>query len=72
MEETKYKQTQRDNLTKKERIALINNENLVINKADKGNTVVVEDKTEYIKNANTHLNNPEVYKQPHLLKKKLN
>ena len=46
----KYKQ---DNLTSKERIALrelIQNRHLVINKADKGSTIVVEDREDYIKN----------------------
>ena len=48
----KYKQNKQDNLTRKERIALrelILNPHVVINKADKGSTIVVEDREEYIK-----------------------
>ena len=47
-----YKQNKQDNLTRKERLALrdlINNPHIVINKADKGSTIVVEDRDEYIK-----------------------
>ena len=54
-----------DNLTRKERLALrelIHNHNLIINKAEKGSTIVVEDRDEYIRNAMEHLNNPDVYK----------
>lgn len=61
----KYKQNNQDNLTRKERIALrelIQNKHIVINKADKGSTIVVEDRDEYISNAMTHLNDPTVYK----------
>ena len=61
----KYQQNKQDNLTRKERIALrelIQNTNIVINKADKGSTIVVEDKDEYIHNAMTHLNDRTVYK----------
>ena len=36
---------------------------VIINKADKGNTVVVEDRTDYIRNAMTHLNNKDVYER---------
>ena len=55
---------------------LIHNPHLVINKADKGNTVVVENRQEYIKNAKTHLNNPQVYNKlqqdpTHTLKEKI-
>ena len=65
MKPNSYTQNKTDNLTRKERLALkelIQNPHLVINKADKGSTVVVEDRTDYIKNAMAHLNNPEVYK----------
>ena len=64
----KYKQEKQDNLTRKERFALrelINNPHIVINKADKGSTIVVEDRDEYISNAMVHLNNPNVYKALH-------
>ena len=35
---------------------------LIINKADKGNTVVVEDRCDYIQNATKHLNDIQTYK----------
>jgi hypothetical protein len=43
----KYKQDKHDNLTRKEGLALrelINDPRIVINKADKGSTIVVEDR----------------------------
>ena len=49
-----------DNLTRKEREALnqlTNNPMLIINKADKGSTIVVQDRSEYIAEATKHLNN---------------
>ena len=55
LDETKYKQNKTDNLTRKERQALtqlIQNQHLIINKADKGSTIVVEDRDEYIKKSN--------------------
>ena len=64
----KYKQDKRDNLTRKERFALrelINNPHIVINKADKGSTIFVEDGNEYISSAMIHLNDPKVYKPLH-------
>ena len=64
----KYKQDKHDNLTRKERLALrelIDNPRIVINKADKGSTIVVEDRDEYISNAMVHLKNPNVYKPLH-------
>ena len=64
----KYKQDKHDNLTRKERLALrelIDNPRIVINKADKGSMIVVEDRDEYISNAMVHLNNPNVYKPLH-------
>ena len=57
-----------DNLTRKERIALrelLLNPHVIINKADKGSTIVVEDREEYIRNAMIHLNDPVVYKSLH-------
>ena len=45
-----YKQNKQDNLTRKERLALrdlINNPHIVINKADKGSTIVVEERRIY-------------------------
>ena len=47
LDESKYKQNKSDNLTRKERLALTeltHNRNLIINKADKGTTIVVEDR----------------------------
>ena len=38
------------------------NPHIVINKADKGSTIVVEDRVDYIKNAMIHLNDPSVFK----------
>ena len=64
----KHKQNKRDNLTRKERIALkelMTNPHIIINKADKGSTIVVEDRQEYIRNAMVHLNDPAVYKPLH-------
>lgn len=61
----KHKQNKQDNLTRKERIALkdlIKNPHIVINKADKGSTIVVEDREDYVRNAMSHLNDPTVYK----------
>ena len=41
---------------------LTHNQNLIINKADEGSTIVVEDRDDYISNAMEHLNNPNVFK----------
>ena len=63
-----YKQNKHNNLTRKERFALrdlINNPQIIINKVDKGSTIVVEDRDEYIRNAMLHLNDPNVYKSLH-------
>ena len=60
-----YKQQKQDNLSRKERIALrelMQNPHIIINKADKGSTIVVEDREDYIHNAMLHLNDPTVYK----------
>ena len=65
-------QTKEDNLTKKERIALIrlqDNENIIINKADKGSTIIVQDKVDYIREGLTHLNNPTVYRNKRHIKR---
>ena len=54
-----------DNLTRKERQALnqlTNNPTLIINKADKGSTIVVQDRSEYIAEATKHLNDQTTYK----------
>ena len=40
---------------------LKNNPNVIINKADKGNTVVVQDRSTYIQNAMKHLNDLQTY-----------
>ena len=60
--EQKHKQNKSDNLTRQERQALnqlINNPTLIINKADKGSTIVVQDR---IADAMKHLNNQTTYK----------
>ena len=65
----KHKQDKQDNLTRKERLALrelINNPRMVINKADKGSTIVVEDRDEYISNAMVHLNHLNLYEPLHI------
>ena len=63
--EHKHKQNKSDNLTRQERQALnqlINNPTLIINKADKGSTIVVQDRSEYIADAMDHLNDQTTYK----------
>ena len=53
------------NLSLSERKALRElkcNPDLVINKADKGSTIVVQDKNDYIRNALEHLNDPHTYR----------
>ena len=62
--ENKHKQSKTDNLTRQERKALndlINNPTLIINKADKGSTVVVQDRSDYIAEAMKHLADPNTY-----------
>ena len=64
----KYKRDKCNSLTRKERFAfreLINNPHIVINKADKGSVIVVEDRDEHISNEMIHLNDPKVYKPLH-------
>ena len=63
--EYKHKQNRTDNLTKKERKALnelTNDPTLIINKADKGSTVVVQDRNDYITEALKHLADKNTYK----------
>ena len=58
MNEHKHKQNKSDNLTRKERQALnqlIYNPMLIINKADKGSTIVVQDRSEYIAEGSFHI-----------------
>ena len=65
MNEHKHKQNKSDNLTRQERQALnqlTNNPMLIINKADKGSTIVVQDRSEYIASAMKHLNDQTTYK----------
>ena len=55
-----------DNITRAERIALENlalNEDLIINKADKGSTVVVQNKTDYVAEGLKHLCDPSIYRK---------
>ena len=42
---------------------LKSNTDLVINKADKGSTIVVQNRADYIKDAFEHLNDPITYKE---------
>ena len=65
MNEHKHKQNKSDDLTRKERQALnqlTNNPTLIINKADNGSTIVVQDRSEYIVEAMKHLNDETTYK----------
>ena len=53
-----------DNLTPEERTALRNlqnNKDIIIKKTDKGNTIVIDDKQEYIEDCLKHLNDPHTY-----------
>ena len=57
---------QKQNLTRKERIALkqlTTNRDLIINKADKGSTIVVRSTADYIKEGLEHLSDPNTYIQ---------
>ena len=54
-----------DPITRQEQQALnqlTNNPKLMINKADKGSTIVVQDRSEYIASAMKHLNDQTTYK----------
>jgi len=54
------------NLSSEERKALRElkcNTDLVLNKADKGSTIVVQNKADYIKDALEHLDDPNTYKE---------
>jgi len=58
-------QTRSDNLTKNERLALTNlakRTDIVINKADKGSTIVVQDREQYVQDGLSRLANETVYK----------
>ena len=57
---------ERDNLSRAERKALTSlkeNKLIVVNKADKGSTIVVQNKADYIENGLKHLDNPTVYQK---------
>ena len=57
---------QKHNLTRKERLALkqlTTNHDLIINKADKGSTIVVRSTTDYIREGLEHLSDPNTYIQ---------
>ena len=59
-----YSQAQWDNLTRAERRAITelkDNPELVINKADKGSTVVIRDRSDYCNKAYIDLSNTDVY-----------
>ena len=51
-----------DNLTRETSTKRTHNQNLIINKADEGSTIVVEDRDDYISNTMEQLNNPNIYK----------
>ena len=60
-----YEQNKDDNLTRAERKALTTlkaRDDIVINKADKGSTIVIQDVENYISDGLTHLTNPAVYR----------
>ena len=64
--EHKHKQKKTDNLTRQERKTLnelISNPTLIINKADKGSTVIVQDRSDFITEAMKHLADPNTYKK---------
>ena len=64
VDEQKHKQNTTDNLTRNERKALnelTTNPTIIINKADKGSTIVVQDRDEYIADAMTHLADKNTY-----------
>ena len=65
MDSIDYSQSKTDNLTIGERkalSALMKRTDIVINKADKGSTIVVLDRNQYIKDGLTHLSNENVHK----------
>ena len=78
--EQKHKQNGTDNLTRREWQALnqlANDPTLIINKADKGSTIVVQDRNDYIADAMNHLNDQTTYKPlrentTHKLKEQIN
>ena len=64
MVELNYAQSKTDNFTRSERIALSNlmdRTDIVINKADKGSTVVVLDRQQYVEDDLKHLSDTTVY-----------
>ena len=63
--DNKLQQNNTDNISKNERIAikkLSDNTDIVINKADKGSTIVVLDRHQYIQDGNKHLSDKNTYK----------
>ena len=65
LSDNKLHQNNTDNISKQERIAikkLSENTDIVINKADKGSTIVVLDRHQYIHNGNKHLSDGNTYK----------
>ena len=64
MVQIEYTQSKTDNLTRNERRALVNltaRTDIVINKADKGSTIVILDRTQYISDGLKHLSDTTVY-----------
>ena len=65
LSDNKLHQNNTDNISKKERIAikkLSDNTDIVINKADKGSTIVVLDRHQYIQDGKKHLSDENTYK----------
>ena len=62
LDEYKHKQNKSDHLTRQERQAINNNPTLIVNKADKGSTIVDQDRSEYIDEVMKHLSDPNTYK----------
>lgn len=55
-----------DNMTRKERLALeqlVENTNIIINKADKGSTIVVRNKSDYVEEGLKHLCDRKIYRK---------
>ena len=65
LSELQINQSNSRNLSRAQRTALRNlskNNNIIINKADKGSTIVIRNKTDYITEGQNHLNDSRTYK----------
>ena len=63
LDEYKHKQNKSDHLTRQERQAINNNPTLIVNKADKGSTIVDQDWSEYIDEVMKHLSDPNTQRK---------